>query len=209
MGYYQGGDNCYGRGDYYRGDYYRGDIFGSIFKGIKSVAKTAVSLLPGPVGAVARAVTGVGRSSVAVGPAPGPLAQPVISYAPGIAQGAPFAPPLPFGPNVGPGGPGTALANIPGRGVCVIDTRNGKRLGRTNKSTYITRGGGTSRWPQQLIVHPAGTECVRSRRMNVANPRALRRAIRRAQGFSKLARRVLTFVSAKAPKGRAKFKRKK
>lgn len=47
------------------------------------------------------------------------------------------------------------------------------------------------------------------RRMNVANPRALRRAIRRAQGFARLARKVLTFTSARAPRGRAKFKRRR
>lgn len=206
MGYYRGGDNCYGRGDYYRGDYYRGDIFGSIFKGIKSVAKAAVSILPGPVGAVARAVTGVGRGAVTVGPGPGLTAPPTIGYSPHPA--APFMPPPMFGPSMDPG-QGTAVANIPGRGLCVIDTRTGKRLGRMNKSTYVTRGGGTSRWPQQVMVHPAGTECVRSRRMNVANPRALRRAIRRAQGFAKLARRVLTFTSAKAPKGKGVFKKKR
>lgn len=206
MGYYRGGDNCYGRGDYYRGDYYRGDIFSTIGKGLKAVA----SVIPGPIGTIARAVTGAGRGSITVGPGTGPLAPPTISLAPNLPQGPQLFPPLPFGPAVGPQtGPGTAVANIPGHGVCVIDARTGKRLGRTNRSTYVTRGGGTSRWPQQLMVHPAGTECVRSRRMNVANPRALRRAIRRAQGFAKLARRVLTFVSAKAPKGKGVYKKRK
>lgn len=205
MGYYRGGDNCYGRGDYYRGDYYRGDIFGTIFGGIKSVAKAAVSILPGPVGAVARAVTNIGRGSVAVGPSSGPIGAPIIQYQPPPVGALPIS----SFPSSGTTTPGTAVANIPGRGMCIIDTRTGKRLGRMNKSTYVTRGGGTSRWPVGLQVHPAGTECVRSRRMNVANPRALRRAIRRAQGFSKLARRVLSFVSAKAPKGKAVYKRKK
>jgi len=35
---------------------------------------------------------------------------------------------------------------------------------------------------------------VRNRRMNVANPRALRRSMRRVQGFEKLARRTITFT---------------
>jgi len=39
-----------------------------------------------------------------------------------------------------------------------------------------------------------GTKCVRNRRMNVANPRALRRSMRRVQGFEKLARRTITFT---------------
>jgi len=36
--------------------------------------------------------------------------------------------------------------------------------------------------------------CVRNRRMNIANPRALRRGMRRVQGFEKLARRTITFT---------------
>jgi len=38
-----------------------------------------------------------------------------------------------------------------------------------------------------------GTRWVRNRRMNVANPRALRRAMRRATGFEKMAKRVISF----------------
>lgn len=47
------------------------------------------------------------------------------------------------------------------------------------------------------------------RRMNVGNVKALRRAIRRAKGFEKLSRQVLRFVSAKPPKGRAVFKKRR
>lgn len=50
------------------------------------------------------------------------------------------------------------------------------------------------------------TGYYRRRRMNVANPKALRRAIRRAHGFAKLARKVLTFPISKPPKGRPLFK---
>jgi len=39
-----------------------------------------------------------------------------------------------------------------------------------------------------------GTKCVRNRRMNVANPRALRRSMRRVQGFEKLAKRTIQFT---------------
>ncbi len=52
-------------------------------------------------------------------------------------------------------------------------------------------------------------QLVRNRRMRVTNPRALRRAIRRATGFARLARRVLHFTSPRAPRGRAIFKRKR
>ncbi len=50
---------------------------------------------------------------------------------------------------------------------------------------------------------------VRNRRMRVTNPRALRRAIRRAHGFARLARRVLHFTSPRAPRGRAIFKKQR
>ena len=36
--------------------------------------------------------------------------------------------------------------------------------------------------------------CVRNRRMNIANPRALRRGMRRVKGFEKLARRTISFT---------------
>lgn len=46
----------------------------------------------------------------------------------------------------------------------------------------------------------------RYRRMNVTNVRALRRSIRRCQGFSRLAKRVLRFTSPRPPRGRAVFR---
>jgi hypothetical protein len=55
--------------------------------------------------------------------------------------------------------------------------------------------------------HPS--HLVRNRRMRVTNPRALRRAIRRATGFARLARRVLHFTSPRAPRGRAIFRHKR
>jgi len=45
--------------------------------------------------------------------------------------------------------------------------------------------------------HPdkaTGTRCVRNRRMNVANARALRRSMRRVKGFEKLARKTISFT---------------
>lgn len=50
---------------------------------------------------------------------------------------------------------------------------------------------------------------VRNRRMNPANGRALRRALRRAHAFERLARRVIGFSSPRRPKGHMYFKRKK
>ena len=45
--------------------------------------------------------------------------------------------------------------------------------------------------------HPAkdgSARCVRNRRMNIANPRALRRSMRRVKGFEKLARKTISFT---------------
>jgi len=39
-----------------------------------------------------------------------------------------------------------------------------------------------------------GAVCVRNRRMNVANPRALRKSMRRVQGFERLARKTIRFT---------------
>ena len=44
----------------------------------------------------------------------------------------------------------------------------------------------------------AGTICVRNRAMNVANPRALRRGLRRVSGFGKLASRTRKTLRAAA-----------
>ena len=190
MPYYSQGDNCYGRGDYYRGDYYRGDpgILGDIFKGVKKIAKAAISVLPGPVGAVARALTQTGRGSVAVGPGAGFGGIPVIGYQP---------PPFGALPAQQPVGTMTPQGFIPG--LCNIQGT------RPNKSSYYRAVPGN---PMQGVLIPKGSVCVKTRRLNVANPRALRRSIRRVAGFAKLARRSIRWVSAKPPKGRAVAKRK-
>jgi len=54
--------------------------------------------------------------------------------------------------------------------------------------------------------HPAkdgSGRYVRNRRMNIANPRALRRAMRRVQGFEKLAKRTISFTRRTKMKKRA------
>lgn len=191
MGYYARGDNCYGRGDYYRGDYYRGDpgIFSGIGKALGGIAKAAVGLLPGPVGAIARAVTGAPRQQLTVGPGPGALGLPQI----GVQQ--PLGPPTEFEQPVGTMLPRGFVQQCGFKGY------------RPNKSGYykqVQKGN-----PASAVYVPKGSVCVKTRRINIANPRALRRAVRRAQGFAKMARRVMSFVDARAPRGRAKFKRRR
>jgi hypothetical protein len=93
-------------------------------------------------------------------------------------------------------GPSTALVKA-GAG-CPI----GFRL---NKSTYVTRGGGTSHWKKSLTVHPKGTVCVKRRRRNVGNARALRRAISRVRGFVHLAHRAMRLVGHSPRRSRARL----
>ena len=89
--------------------------------------------------------------------------------------------------------PGTTVAASPGCAM-VLRPGGGFRATRLNKSTYVTRGGGTSKWPQQLIVHEKGTECVTVRRRHVTNAKALRRAISRVRGFVKTYRKAAALV---------------
>jgi hypothetical protein len=56
---------------------------------------------------------------------------------------------------------------------------------------------------------PSAPHLVRNRRMNVANGRALGRAVRRLHHFAKKYRKVVGFVSPHRPKGRMYFKKRK
>lgn len=196
MSYYRGD---YYRGDYYRGDYYRGDpIFGAIAGLLAKPAMKAVAKVAGPV---AKATIGLFKKPVVAGTA-GTVAGTVIAESmnktPTTAMPPSIAPSVPDIPGMGripgtgvqvgfPGGVKTpAFANAPGNVV--------PRGYHVNKNAARGKGGF-----KNLLV--------KNRSMNVTNPRALRRAIRRASGFAKLARRVITFVQAKAPKGRARFKK--
>lgn len=192
MGYY--GRPSLNRGDYYRGDYYRGDpnIFGSIGRFFGGVAKAAIGIAAPVLGGLIK-VAGPGEKfstpfSAGSGPNVGPPMTPggiaalngggVGVMAPGGGRGIITQSPL-----------GTPVSQA----AIEMQIRRQRRM-HPNHSTYITRGGGTSRWPGQLIVHPKGTELVPARRMNVANPRALRRGIRRIRGFVKLARKAVRAV---------------
>lgn len=78
----------------------------------------------------------------------------------------------------------------PGGGCAALWNGSRWQAQRPNKSTYVTRGGGTSRWPKQLVVHPKGTECVTRRRINAGNGKAAIRAVHRLTAFYSLSQRV-------------------
>jgi len=168
---------------YYRrpmGDYktygYAGDpgFLSSLWKGVKSIALPILGgMIAGPVGA--GAVTAMTQN----GKRPKPQFQ-----IPGTVGGAITMPGgTQFGLGFQPGGPGPGVGRLPpftaaGPGVL---PGGGRQLGMGVPSGYHYAKDGSGR-------------LVRNRRMNVANPRALRRSMRRVQGFEKLARRTISFT---------------
>jgi len=195
MAYYAGG--------YYAGGYYAGGFLGNLFRGGAKIVGGAIGgfLAKGPIGAVVGAAASVPSAvsgnikaeTLAAGGTETALTPDLIAkHNAAVARGS-TAGPLPQIPVMAPG----MAIGAPGM-------LRGYRL---NKSTYITRGGGTSRWPMAVQLHPKHTELVKGRRMNVANPRALRRALRRAQGFAKLARRFIV-VTTRFKKGKRGVRRR-
>lgn len=178
MSYYQG--------DYYEGDYYQGDPFlGSLIgMGVtwlgkkllrRGATKTAIAL------AGSGAMVG-GGTGLAVGGVAGPI---VAAGARGLWSRltTPAPPPMAYNTLRGPTGQGVDLTV---RGQTGMQGACGCPSGyHPNKTT--TRLG-----------HPPGTTCVRNRSMNVANPRALRRSLRRVAGFGKLANRAKKTINATA-----------
>jgi len=152
------------------GDYktygYAGDPgwLSSIWKGIKKVALPVLGgLIGGPIGAAVGGGLGGMKPTPPMIPPPGSIGG-AVSFPGGMSISAAVV------PSGGKGGmrvmrPGPAIAPGAG-GAC--------------PSGYHLAKDGSGRW-------------VRNRRMNVANPKALRRAMRRAQGFEKLAKRSINF----------------
>jgi len=162
------------------GDYktygYAGDpgFLSSLWRGVKKFALPVIGgMLGGPVGA---AIGG------AAGRKPSPPSQfPMVPQAGG---GFPIV-----GQVTMPGGASfTGGVMIPGKGRLPPFTATGPGV--------LPGGGrGGSMVPSGYHFAKDGSgRLVRNRRMNVANPRALRRSMRRVQGFEKLARRTITFT---------------
>lgn len=196
----------YYRGDYYQGDYYgAGDgIFSGIGRALKVVTGAAIGYITGgPKGAIAGAIGGTARA-ITSGTEMETLAAggSESAYTPELMKQHQMA--LMRGPGI------MAPAMIsPAESRMVMTGPMLARGYRWNKSTYAVRGGGTSRWGPatgQVMLIPKHTVQVKSRRMNVANPRALRRGLRRAAGFVKLARRAHVRLAAFTGRGKRKKK---
>jgi hypothetical protein len=179
MGYGQGD---WGEGDYGQGDYGQGDpgLFSFIGKAIHAVG----GLIPG-VGGVISAVEKIGGS--------------LFHHAAVATAGA-------------GGGTLAFTASPPVLRSGSSETDIGYGLFHRSTSSSLTRGGGGGSpgapgYHQIRKGRNAG-KWTRNRHMNVTNPRALRRAIRRGHGFEKMARRMLGFATPHKPKGRVYFKRR-
>jgi len=163
------------RGDYRTYGYGQGDPgwLSSIWKGIKKIAAPAIGFaVGGPAGLAAGLSMGSGRTPPIMAPVgkPMPRSSSQFQIGPIAARGTQFYPPVPQFR-------GTPMARPAMTGM--------ENLG----------GGGTGCCPRGFHLAKDGSgRCVRNRRMNVANPRALRRSMRRVQGFEKLARRTISFT---------------
>lgn len=215
MGHYGRGDN-YNRGDYYRGDYYRGDFLGighflgGVAKKLGGVVLHAAEAIPGigtavKIGEAAYGIVAGGSHPNLPAP-PGGTALAVARAQPSLMMADPTQVGL---INRGPAGTSQYGLINSASSMGGLPTTKGYH---PNKSTYETRGGGTSRWggAGNVAIHPKGTVLVKNRRMNVGNARALKRALRRAHGFARLARKVMSFTHpGKAGRGRFKAKRRR
>lgn len=167
----------YAAGDYYRMPYAAGGLFSFLGKAVSTVTGIASKVLPGPLGAAAKVVSGItapkGTSIVPMNGGGTPLRIPQLPFGPQlpVPAGTPGAQPV---PGVG----GTIQRILPGgaSGYMAGMAPSGYHM---NKSYSYAKG------------LPAGSFPVRNRSMNPGNAKALRRAIRREAAFVGLAKRVL------------------
>lgn len=165
--------------------YYAGDpgflsSIGKIFGGV-------ASFIPGVGGIVSKiASSAIGQGAKKAGTAVvKTIAQhPVLTAAGGAAV-------------AGVGAAETARMHMPGFGG------GGGGMARGRYAPPGTRGYHPQKHPGRHSPNP--TMWVRNRRMRSTNPRALRRALRRAKSFEHLARRVIHLTSPRS-RGRVAFK---
>ena len=157
-------------------------IFGFIGSAIKTVGGVVGELLPGPAGTVVKGITNAlpGKNLLA----------PRAPAGPGLAMPTGTMPTLGF-PTTG--APGTGFGAVPppsgsgGGGGGTMTNGKGCTIGfRPNKTSYYVRNplglGGN-----QIEI---GERCVKRRRMNPLNPRAISRAIRRLESAKRATSRL-------------------
>jgi hypothetical protein len=165
---------------YYQGDFYRGD--------------------PGFFGSLGKVFRGVASSVAGFIPAVGGIASKVLSKLPVGARGAIEA-------------SGRAIIKHPvltGAGAAGVigAVGAGSMIHRAPGGGAIMPGGGGIPMRGFHVSRKTG-RVVKNRRMNPCNGRALRRAIRRAHAFERMAKHVIGFSSPRKPRGHMYFKRKR
>jgi len=161
------GDSMGYRTGGYQGDYtggYQGDpqLGGLISLGARLAGRGIRGLL-GRISGRSLVRAGVGTAAVA--------ALPAVSRT--MGRGMDIGIPMPGGATIRPG------AMLPG-GTPFFTPGECPKGFRKNKSSYFLKNG-------QHV--PRGSKCVRYRRMNVANTRALKRSTRRLTSFENLVKR--------------------
>ncbi len=170
---------------YYMGDYYRGDPgIGSFFRKALSFG---ASFIPGIGGGISRAISGAGARAL---PAAAGVATTGIVRRAGTMMGH------------GAASVGRIISKHPVLSAAGAAGAIGA-LGGFEGERMVAGGAGGAPRGFHRCKHPGRckSEFVRNRRMNVCNPRALRRSLRRAHGFVKLAMRTIHLVHPKK-KGR-------
>ena len=162
------------------GDYktygYAGDpgFLSNLWRGIKKVAPAIIGgMLGGPAGAMMGAsVGGAMAKPTPTFPSPQGMIGGAVSFPGGVMV--------------------SGAAQLPAR---MARTPKGGRYGTFQPPALIGPGGAMGACPSGYHYAKDGSgRMVRNRRMNVANPRALRRSMRRVQGFEKLAKRTIQFT---------------
>lgn len=163
------------RGDYSTYGYGQGDPgwLSSLWKGVKRIAAPIIGgMIAGPAGAA--------MGAQLTRPKPRVATPPIVAQQ--IQRQGTFA--------IGPMRVSSQQMYPP------VPQFAGQTMSRQNLGRMTTVGtDGTGCCPRGFHLAKDGSgRCVRNRRMNVANPRALRRSMRRVQGFEKLARRTISFT---------------
>lgn len=163
----------YYHGDYYQGDYYQGDPFiGALLgAGVTWLGKKLLGRSAATAGKTAIARVGAGAATGIVGGAGAVAGAGILSWAARRAKDV-F---LSIGEQGLPPGFPRGMPSTPGAGACCPTGFHFNKQMSTGRKT---------------MGAPAGSFCVRNRSINVANPRALRRSLRRVAGFGKLAMRA-------------------
>jgi len=220
---YRGDYYGQGRGDYYRprvGDPgffdFISDVGSAIGGVVGGIGRTVAPFLPGPIGTI---VGGVSRLLSPGTPIANPpqqlLAPPPIwaATAPGTGSTAAMMPSSPFGPG---GRPPNLLAPMPGGSSAFtglsVGGPSGLRIGSGSTpgggtTTQVVQDVHTGRYHVALCPARGGATPTRTafrrvdswevkchKRMNPLNPHALRKALRRAHGFTRLVSKTLRFT---------------